>query len=85
MVSTRLKAQYHDLEEIKKVMHEQERAWNKGDIHTFMQSYWKSDSFRSGAQRSQTACQRMSQTDTDCACTVSRVGITLICRCSADR
>lgn len=44
IISTGLNAQYHDLEEIKKVMDKQEKAWNKGDIQAFMQSYWKSDS-----------------------------------------
>lgn len=31
---------------IEKIMHEQELAWNKGDIDAFMISYWKSDSLK---------------------------------------
>ena len=33
-----------DRQAILKVMHDQELAWNKGDINGFMQGYWKSDS-----------------------------------------
>lgn len=31
---------------IEKIMHEQEVAWNKGDIDGFMLSYWNSDSLK---------------------------------------
>jgi ketosteroid isomerase-like protein len=31
---------------IQKAMHEQELAWNKGDIDGFMASYWNSDSLK---------------------------------------
>jgi ketosteroid isomerase-like protein len=31
-------------EEIKKLLKEQETAWNNGDIPAYMQYYWKSDS-----------------------------------------
>ena len=31
-------------EEIRKVMQDQENAWNEGDIPGFMEYYWKSDS-----------------------------------------
>lgn len=37
-----LKAQ--DRQAILKVMHGQQEAWNRGDIDSFMESYWKSDS-----------------------------------------
>ncbi len=33
-----------DLEKIKSVMKMQEDAWNRGDILSFMEGYWKSDS-----------------------------------------
>jgi ketosteroid isomerase-like protein len=33
-----------DRQAILKVMHNQELAWNLGDINSFMQGYWKSDS-----------------------------------------
>jgi len=33
-----------DRQAILKVMHNQELAWNRGDIDGFMQGYWKSDS-----------------------------------------
>jgi len=42
LTSCFLKAQ--DRQAILKVMHDQELAWNKGDINGFMQGYWKSDS-----------------------------------------
>ncbi len=32
------------IEEIKSLMLKQEKCWNKGDLHCFMDSYWKSDS-----------------------------------------
>lgn len=31
---------------IEKIMHEQESAWNKGDIDGFMASYWNNDSLK---------------------------------------
>jgi len=31
---------------IQKIMHEQELAWNKGDIDGFMATYWNSDSLK---------------------------------------
>jgi ketosteroid isomerase-like protein len=33
-----------DKQAIVKVMHNQQLAWNRGDIDAFMQGYWKSDS-----------------------------------------
>jgi ketosteroid isomerase-like protein len=33
-----------DRQAILKVMHTQEEAWNRGDIESFMTTYWKSDS-----------------------------------------
>jgi ketosteroid isomerase-like protein len=33
-----------DKQAILKVMNDQQTAWNKGDIDSFMQGYWKSDS-----------------------------------------
>jgi ketosteroid isomerase-like protein len=33
-----------DRQSILKLMHDQQTAWNNGDIETFMQGYWKSDS-----------------------------------------
>jgi ketosteroid isomerase-like protein len=33
-----------DRERILKLMNDQQTAWNNGDIETFMQGYWKSDS-----------------------------------------
>ncbi|WPU95138.1 DUF4440 domain-containing protein [Mucilaginibacter sabulilitoris] len=42
IVSNSSKAQ--DRQAILKVMHDQELAWNRGDINSFMQTYWKSDS-----------------------------------------
>lgn len=29
---------------IQNVLHEQDQAWNRGDLDAFMQTYWKSDS-----------------------------------------
>ena len=37
-------AHAQDRQAILKVMHNQELAWNRGDIDGFMQGYWKSDS-----------------------------------------
>lgn len=36
--------QSKDEENIREVMATQQDAWNKGDIHAFMETYWKSDS-----------------------------------------
>ncbi len=36
-------AQTKDESAIRKVMDDQAAAWNRGDIETFMQGYWKSD------------------------------------------
>jgi ketosteroid isomerase-like protein len=33
-----------DRQAVLKVLHNQQTAWNKGDIEEFMQGYWKSDS-----------------------------------------
>ncbi len=33
-----------DVETIKDIMHDQELAWNRGDLDAFMEGYWKSDS-----------------------------------------
>lgn len=33
-----------DPEAIEAIMHEQESAWNRGDLEGFMQPYWRSDS-----------------------------------------
>lgn len=35
-----------DLAAIQKVLEDQVTAWNEGDIHAFMKSYWASDSLR---------------------------------------
>ena len=32
-----------DILKVKQLLHEQSIAWNKGDIDTFMETYWKSD------------------------------------------
>lgn len=37
-------AQHPDEVAIRKVLAEQEKAWNTGDIDSFMQGYWNSDS-----------------------------------------
>ncbi len=37
-------AQMDDVEMIKNIMHDQELAWNRGDLDAFMEGYWKSDS-----------------------------------------
>ena len=42
LISTTLFAQ--DRQALIKIMNESQTAWNKGDINTFMQYYWKSDS-----------------------------------------
>ena len=35
-----------DKSAILEVMHQQEKAWNNGDLEGFMQGYWKSDSLK---------------------------------------
>jgi ketosteroid isomerase-like protein len=35
-----------DTSAVRRVMHLQEEAWNKGDIDGFMEHYWKSDSLK---------------------------------------
>ena len=32
-----------DIESIKSVLSEQEKAWNRGDIESFMEGYWKNE------------------------------------------
>lgn len=44
VLSLSLYAQTNDDAAIRTVMNEQVKAWNKGDIDTFMLTYWKSDS-----------------------------------------
>ena len=39
-----LQAQSKDETEVKKILTEQDAAWNRGDLETFMKGYWKSDS-----------------------------------------
>jgi ketosteroid isomerase-like protein len=41
-----LAAQTADHRAIRKIMAEQELAWNRGDLPGFMEGYWKSDSLR---------------------------------------
>lgn len=43
-VSLASTAQTKDELAIRKILSEQDVAWNRGDIETFMQGYWKSDS-----------------------------------------
>jgi ketosteroid isomerase-like protein len=38
--------QQHDKSSIRKVMHNQQDAWNRADINAFMEGYWKSDSLK---------------------------------------
>ena len=44
LVSLSVTAQTKDELAIRKLLSEQDAAWNRGDIETFMQGYWKSDS-----------------------------------------
>ena len=44
LVSFSITAQTKDEFAIRKLLSEQDAAWNRGDIETFMQGYWKSDS-----------------------------------------
>ena len=37
-------AQKTERDAIVNMLHQQTKAWNKGDIETFMQTYWKNDS-----------------------------------------
>jgi ketosteroid isomerase-like protein len=39
-----IQAQSKDEMEVKKILAEQDAAWNKGDLESFMKGYWKSDS-----------------------------------------
>lgn len=39
-------AQSADQQTIRRIMAEQETAWNRGDLEGFMAGYWKSDSLR---------------------------------------
>jgi ketosteroid isomerase-like protein len=41
-----ISAQSGDHQAIRRIMAEQEVAWNKGDLEGFMAGYWKSDSLR---------------------------------------
>ncbi|UCJ06629.1 hypothetical protein KTO58_23650 [Chitinophaga pendula] len=41
---TSIRAQQSPVDQIKKVLASQSASWNKGDLETFMHSYWKSDS-----------------------------------------
>lgn len=43
-VSLNTEAQPKNEEFIRKVLTEQTKAWNRGDVEGFMQAYWKSDS-----------------------------------------
>ena len=35
-----------ELDEVRQELQNQVEAWNKGDINTFMESYWKNDSLK---------------------------------------
>ena len=37
------KLEHAEIKNIKKVLHEQQKYWNIGDINGFMQSYWNSE------------------------------------------
>lgn len=37
-------AQNKDVKAIRSILADQQNAWNKGDLESFMQGYWKSDS-----------------------------------------
>jgi ketosteroid isomerase-like protein len=41
-----LTAQKNAVKRISAIMAEQEQAWNRGDLESFMQGYWPSDSLR---------------------------------------
>lgn len=43
-IATSLFAQSDDETKIRKVLNNQETAWNAGDIESFMKTYWQSDS-----------------------------------------
>ncbi|MFT3682063.1 MAG: DUF4440 domain-containing protein [Ferruginibacter sp.] len=43
-ISFSTSAQTKDELAIRKIMADQDEAWNRGDLETFMQGYWKSDS-----------------------------------------
>jgi ketosteroid isomerase-like protein len=42
--SSNLNAQQKEEKKIIAVLHEQDLAWNNGDLEAFMQTYWKNDS-----------------------------------------
>lgn len=42
--SVELSAQSKDETEVKKILTEQDAAWNQGNLESFMKGYWKSDS-----------------------------------------
>lgn len=44
----------NDIEQIKKILYDQQESWSNGDMEGFMSGYWKSDSlkFYSGAKLS---------------------------------
>ncbi|WP_246104147.1 YybH family protein [Mucilaginibacter corticis] len=44
LLSTCMVLHAQDRQAILKVMEDQRQAWNRGDVETFMQGYWKSDS-----------------------------------------
>lgn len=46
LISLAVSANTNDSIEIKKVMSEQENAWNNGDLDGFMQGYWKNDQLK---------------------------------------
>ncbi|MDX1912781.1 MAG: DUF4440 domain-containing protein [Saprospiraceae bacterium] len=46
LTSAILRGQSADHRAIRKIMAEQERAWNQGDLSAFMAGYWHSDSLR---------------------------------------
>ncbi len=39
-----LRGQLSDTEAIRRLLHQQTEAWNRGDLEGFMQGYWKNDS-----------------------------------------
>jgi len=48
--STEIRAQKDtkDFEQIKKILFQQEKDWNNGDIDAFMEAYWKSEELQFG-------------------------------------
>ena len=43
IVSNPLKAQGNVDQQLRNILNEQAKAWNNGDINTFMETYWRSD------------------------------------------